>query len=101
MYAFNVAIKKMENSLLRMYLVNACTNNKPEKVHEFFEKLGNDLQHQLEWKDWFGKKFIFKYYTLDKHLLFLVFIQLYLLLKVQRKILLTWSILQDSGKIQC
>ncbi len=44
----------MENSLLRMYLVNACTNNKQEKVHEFFEKLGNDLQHQLEWKDWFG-----------------------------------------------
>ena len=49
------AIKKMENSLLRMYLINACTNSKQEKVQEFFEKLGSDLQHQLEWKDWFGK----------------------------------------------
>jgi hypothetical protein len=44
----------MENSLLRMYLINACTNGKQEKVQEFFEKLGSDLQHQLEWKDWFG-----------------------------------------------
>lgn len=44
----------MENSLLRMYLINACINGKQEKIQEFFEKLGCELQHQLEWKDWFG-----------------------------------------------
>lgn len=66
------AIKKMENSLLRMYLINACTNSKQEKVQEFFEKLGSDLQHQLEWKDWFGKFQIqFFYFTCD-HQFFLI-----------------------------
>nr|SVE76413.1 EOG090X0719 [Daphnia longispina] len=55
---FTPAIKKMENSLLRMYLINACTNSKQEKVQEFFEKLGSDLQHQLEWKDWFALPFV-------------------------------------------
>lgn len=45
----------MENSLLRMYLVNASMNGKQEKVQEFFEKLGSELQNQPEWKDWFGK----------------------------------------------
>lgn len=45
----------MENSLLRMYLVNAYSNGKQDKVHEFFERLSSELQHQLEWKDWFGK----------------------------------------------
>ncbi len=38
-----------------MYLVNASSNGKQEKVQEFFEKLGSDLQNQSEWKDWFGK----------------------------------------------
>nr|SVE75153.1 EOG090X0719 [Daphnia dolichocephala] len=55
---FMPAIKKMENSLLRMYLINACINGKQEKVQEFFEKLGSELQHQLEWKDWFALPFI-------------------------------------------
>lgn len=50
-----VAIKKMENSILRMYLINAAINTRQEKVHEFFEKLGPDLQNQTEWKDWFCK----------------------------------------------
>lgn len=44
----------MENSLLRMYLVNASTNSKHDKVQEFFDKLGSELQNQPEWKDWFG-----------------------------------------------
>ncbi|KAK4018483.1 WD repeat-containing protein 91 isoform X1 [Daphnia magna] len=55
---FMPAIKKMENSLLRMYLINACINGKQEKIQEFFEKLGCELQHQLEWKDWFALPFI-------------------------------------------
>ena len=45
----------MESSLLRMYLVNASVNGKQEKIIEFFEKLGSELQNQSEWKDWFGK----------------------------------------------
>ena len=45
----------MESSLLRMYLVNASVNSKPEKIIEFFEKLGSELQNQPEWKDWFGE----------------------------------------------
>nr|SVE93646.1 EOG090X0719 [Scapholeberis mucronata] len=55
---FMPAVKKMENSLLRMYLVNASTNGKQDKVNEFFDKLGNDLQHQIEWKEWFALPFI-------------------------------------------
>lgn len=46
----------MENSLLRMYLINASANSKVEKIHEFFEKLGNDLQNLPDWKDWFGRR---------------------------------------------
>ena len=38
-----------------MYLVNASVNSKPEKIIEFFEKLGSELQNQPEWKDWFGE----------------------------------------------
>jgi len=55
---FMPAIKKMESSLLRMYLVNASVNGKPEKIIEFFEKLGSELQNQPEWKDWFALPFI-------------------------------------------
>ena len=36
-------------------MVNAVQNGKLEKVSEFYEKLAPDLQHQAEWKDWFGK----------------------------------------------
>lgn len=50
----NVAVKKIEHSLLRMYLVNAIINSKQDKVLEFFEKMGPELQNQQEWKDWFG-----------------------------------------------
>lgn len=52
---FIVAVKKIEHSLLRMYLVNASANSKLDKVLEFFEKMGPELNNQPEWKDWFGK----------------------------------------------
>ena len=26
-----------------------------DKVTDFFEKLGTELQHQQDWKEWFGK----------------------------------------------
>ena len=58
MYASSV--RKLETSLLKYYVVNAIQNNRSEKVTEFFEKMTPELQHQAEWKDWFGKllKFI-------------------------------------------
>lgn len=51
---FTSAVKKLENSILKMYLVNAIANSKPDKVNEFFLKMTNDLQCQTEWKDWFS-----------------------------------------------
>lgn len=51
-----VAVKKLENSLLKYYLVSAYSNNKADKISEFFNKLASELQQQSEWKDWFCKK---------------------------------------------
>ena len=62
-----------------MYLVNASSNGKQEKVQEFFEKLGSDLQNQSEWKDWFGRhtflNFNFKINLFKSLLLALPFIK--------------------------
>ncbi|XP_016935667.3 WD repeat-containing protein 91 [Drosophila suzukii] len=52
-HTYAVAVKKLENSLLKYYLVTAHTSNRPDKVSEFFNKLAGDLQQQSEWKDWF------------------------------------------------
>lgn len=58
MYWFS-AIKKLENSLLKFYLVHAITNNRLDKVNEFLTKMTNDLQMQNEWKDWFSELILF------------------------------------------
>lgn len=50
-----LGVKKLENAVLKLYLINAVTNNKPEKVIDFFLKLTPELQNQPEWKDWFGE----------------------------------------------
>jgi len=50
-----LAVKKLENSLLKFYLIHALTNNRSDKVNEFLTKMTNDLQLQNEWKDWFSK----------------------------------------------
>lgn len=55
---FSQAVKKMEISLLRMYLVNASVNGKQEKIIEFFEKCGSELHKEPEWKEWFALPFI-------------------------------------------
>lgn len=52
---FASSIKKLENELLKFYLVNASENNKQEKLTEFFTKLTPELVGQSEWKEWFGK----------------------------------------------
>ncbi|XP_044272177.1 helicase ARIP4-like isoform X2 [Tribolium madens] len=46
-------VKKLENSVLKLYLVNCVVNNKTDKVMEFFLKMTPELQNQSEWKDWF------------------------------------------------
>uniref|UniRef100_A0A2S2PDZ9 WD repeat-containing protein 91 n=1 Tax=Schizaphis graminum TaxID=13262 RepID=A0A2S2PDZ9_SCHGA len=53
------AVKKLENSLLKFYLIHALTNNRSDKVNEFLTKMTNDLQLQNEWKDWFSELIFF------------------------------------------
>ncbi|XP_017871436.1 PREDICTED: WD repeat-containing protein 91 [Drosophila arizonae] len=52
-HTYATAVKKLENSLLKYYLVSAYSNNKSDKISEFFNKLASELQQQSEWKDWF------------------------------------------------
>ena len=47
-------VKKLENAIFKMYLVNAHLNGKHDKIVEFFNKMTPDLQNQAEWKDWFS-----------------------------------------------
>jgi len=47
------AVKKLENGLLKMYVITAHNNNKNDKISEFFINLKNDLSSQNDWKDWF------------------------------------------------
>jgi hypothetical protein len=39
-----IAVKKLENSLLKLYVVNCVQNKQTEKLKEFFEKLTPDIQ---------------------------------------------------------
>ncbi|KAK0183182.1 hypothetical protein PV327_001249 [Microctonus hyperodae] len=55
---FVPGVRKLENAVLKMYLVNATMNNKQERVHEFFTKMTPELQGHSEWKDWFAFPFI-------------------------------------------
>ncbi|XP_055381062.1 WD repeat-containing protein 91 [Condylostylus longicornis] len=47
------AVKKLENGLLKIYLITAYNNNRNEKISEFFVNLKSDLSSQNDWKDWF------------------------------------------------
>ncbi|XP_022097749.1 WD repeat-containing protein 91-like isoform X2 [Acanthaster planci] len=51
-------VRKLEVSILRLYIVNASQNNRSDKVIEFFEKMGSDIQNQPEWKEWFALPFL-------------------------------------------
>ncbi|XP_071440748.1 WD repeat-containing protein 91 [Hetaerina americana] len=55
---FCPAVRKLENAVLKMYLVNAVLNGKQEKLTEFFSKMTSELLTQAEWKDWFMLPFI-------------------------------------------
>lgn len=51
---FTPAIRKLENAVLKMYLVNAAVNGKQDRIQEFFTKMASELQGHSEWKEWFG-----------------------------------------------
>ncbi|XP_063586753.1 WD repeat-containing protein 91-like isoform X2 [Penaeus indicus] len=46
-------VRKLETSILRLYVVNTIQTNKPDKLVEFFEKMAQELQSQAEWREWF------------------------------------------------
>jgi len=49
------AVNKLEQSVLKFYLIVAYTSNKTDKITEFFTKLSPELVSQSEWKEWFCK----------------------------------------------
>lgn len=62
---FTPAIRKLENAVLKMYLVNAAVNGKQDRIQEFFNKMAPELQGHSEWKEWFGMcpSFIYEFIT--------------------------------------
>lgn len=57
-YEFLPGVRKLESSLLKFYLANAVSNNKPDKVVDFFTKMTPEIQGQPEWKEWFMLPYI-------------------------------------------
>ena len=49
------SVRKLESSLLKLYVVNAHECNRQDKVLAFFEQMGPELQTHPDFKDWFGK----------------------------------------------
>ncbi|KAJ9585107.1 hypothetical protein L9F63_020547 [Diploptera punctata] len=50
---FIPAVRKLENAVLKFYLINAVLSGKPDKVTEFFARVTPELIGQPEWKEWF------------------------------------------------
>ncbi|GFG39309.1 hypothetical protein Cfor_02234 [Coptotermes formosanus] len=50
---FTPAVRKLENAVLKFYLVNAVVSGKADKVTEFFARFTPELIGQPEWKEWF------------------------------------------------
>ena len=55
MFCVPTGVRKLETSILRLYVVNTIQTNKNDKLTEFFEKMAADLQSQTEWREWFSK----------------------------------------------
>ena len=79
-------MKKLENSVLKLYAIGCIQNRQPDKLREFFERLTpdiqvlvlvcffssmcinqfswfiglscNNVQAQAEWKDWFSLPYL-------------------------------------------
>jgi hypothetical protein len=56
--ARGVAVRKLENSLLKLYAVTCVSTRQPDRLREFFERLTPDLQGQAEWRDWFALPYV-------------------------------------------
>lgn len=52
-HSFSAAVNKLEQSILKFYLIIAYMSNKPDKINDFFTKLAPELVAQSEWKEWF------------------------------------------------
>lgn len=46
--------RKLESSLLKLYIVNAHQSGRQDKVLAFFEQLGVELQAHPDFREWFG-----------------------------------------------
>ncbi|KAF6019326.1 WDR91 [Bugula neritina] len=55
---YHDSTKRLYFDVLKYYVVHAVSNNRHEKVSEFFSKLAVELQQHPEWKDWFALPFI-------------------------------------------
>lgn len=53
---YSPTVRKLEVSLLKLYVINAIQSGKSDMARDFFEKMAAELQGQPEWKEWFGKK---------------------------------------------
>ncbi|KAF9154434.1 WD repeat-containing protein 91 [Actinomortierella ambigua] len=56
-HRFSSSVRKFELCLLRYYLVYAIQHKRREKVVEFFDTHGADLQGNIEWVRWFALPF--------------------------------------------
>jgi len=70
---YTPSIRKLETSLLKLYIVNAVQSNKPDKVMEFFERMTSELQGQAEWRDWFGVYIMTIWCSVDQVLSYLLY----------------------------
>lgn len=57
---FQHAIRKVEHSIYKLYIVIAIQNSRSDKVSEFLTRMLPELQGQNEWKDWFMLRYIQK-----------------------------------------
>ncbi|XP_076461207.1 WD repeat-containing protein 91-like [Babylonia areolata] len=55
---YAASVRKLEVSLLKLYVVSAHQSSRPDRVRDFFEKIGSELQNQLEFRDWFVFPFV-------------------------------------------
>lgn len=46
---------RIENNILRLYLVHASRQGRQDEVKAFFEKMSDALHDKKEWKDWFSE----------------------------------------------
>ncbi|XP_065182908.1 WD repeat-containing protein 91-like [Sycon ciliatum] len=56
-HAYASSVKRLETCLLRYYLVNCCSANRSDRIHDFFERYATELQPHPEWREWFALPF--------------------------------------------